>query len=152
MITNKWLNPYQRSFQQIKAKLIESLTTIKDKNGQTLITDYSEGNILIIILSLFAAIAEVLHYYIDNVGRESFLSTARRYDSVVKHGLLVDYHPRGAVAASVDVILTRDLTGSNIASRLTIPKETLFTDVNGNSWLSARDVTWYANVTTCKIP
>ena len=22
----------------------------------------------------------------------------------------------------------------------------------GNSWLSARDVTWYANVTTCKIP
>ena len=39
MITNKWLNPYQRSFQQIKAKLIESLTTIKDKNGQTLITD-----------------------------------------------------------------------------------------------------------------
>ena len=78
MITNKWLNPYQRSFQQIKAKLIESLTTIKDKNGQTLITDYSEGNILIIILSLFAAIAEVLHYYIDNVGRESFLSTARR--------------------------------------------------------------------------
>ena len=64
----------------------------------------------------------------------------------------MDYHPRGAVAASVDVILTRDLTGSNIASRLTIPKETLFTDVNGNSWLSARDVTWYANVTTCKIP
>jgi hypothetical protein len=57
MITNKWLNPYQRSFQQIKAKLIESLTTIKDKNGQTLITDYSEGNILIIILSLFAATA-----------------------------------------------------------------------------------------------
>lgn len=73
MITNKWLNPYQRSFQQIKAKLIESLTTIKDKNGQTLITDYSEGNILIIILSLFAAIAEVLHYYIDNVGRGIFL-------------------------------------------------------------------------------
>ena len=35
---------------------------------------------------------------------------------------------------------------------MTIPKETLFTDVNGNSWLSARDVTWYANVTTCKIP
>lgn len=152
MITNKWLNPYQRSFQQIKAKLIESLTTIKDKNGQTLITDYSDGNILIIVLSLFAAIAEVLHYYIDNMARESFLPTARRYDSVVKHGLLVDYHARGAVAASVDVILTRSLTGDNIASKLTIPKETLFTDVNGNSWLSARDVTWYANVTTCKVP
>ena len=61
MITNKWLNPYQRSFQQIKAKLIESLTTIKDKNGQTLITDYSEGNILIIILSLLQLL---LKYFI----------------------------------------------------------------------------------------
>lgn len=57
-ITNKWLNPYQRSYQQIKAKLIESLTNIKDKDGNVLVTDYSEGNILIIILSLFAAIAK----------------------------------------------------------------------------------------------
>ena len=152
MITNKWLNPYQRSYQQIKAKLIESLSQLTDKDGKQLITDYSEGNILIIILSLFAAIAEVLHYYIDNVGRESFLSTSRRYDSVVKHGLLVDYHPRAAIAASVDVILTRPLTGTNIASRLTIPKETAFSDNYGNTWLSAKDVTWYANVTVCKVP
>ena len=57
-ITNKWLNPYQRSYQQIKAKLVESLMGLKDSQGQKLITDYSEGNILIIILSLFAAIAE----------------------------------------------------------------------------------------------
>ena len=83
-ITNKWLNPYQRSYQQIKAKLIEGLTNIKDKNGDILITDYSEGNILIIILSLFAAIAEVLHYYIDNVARETFLPTARKYDSLLQ--------------------------------------------------------------------
>ena len=81
-ITNKWLNPYQRSYQQIKAKLVESLMGLKDLQGQKLITDYSEGNILIIILSLFAAIAEVLHYYVDNMARETFLSTARRYDSV----------------------------------------------------------------------
>lgn len=151
MITNKWLNPYQRSYQQIKTKLIESLSQLTDKDGKQFITDYSEGNILIIILSLFAAIAEVLHYYIDNVGRESFLSTSRRYDSVVKHGLLVDYHPRAAIAASVDVILTRPLTGTNIASRLTIPKETAFSDNYGNTWLSAKDVTWYANVTVCKV-
>ena len=75
-ITNKWLNPYQRSYQQIKAKLVESLMGLKDLQGQKLITDYSEGNILIIILSLFAAIAEVLHYYVDNMAWETFLSTA----------------------------------------------------------------------------
>lgn len=151
-ITNKWLNPYQRSYQQIKAKLVESLMGLKDKDGQKLITDYSEGNILIIILSLFAAIAEVLHYYVDNMARETFLSTARRYDSVVKHGALVDYHARAAIAATVDVILSRSITGNSIDAKLTIPQGTLFTDQSGNSWLSARDVTWYSNVTTCKVP
>lgn len=151
-ITNKWLNPYQRSYQQIKAKLVESLMGLKDKDGQKLITDYSEGNILIIILSLFAAIAEVLHYYVDNMARETFLSTARRYDSVVKHGALVDYHARAAIAATVDVILSRSITGNSIVAKLTIPQGTLFTDQSGNSWLSARDVTWYSNVTTCKVP
>ena len=151
-ITNKWLNPYQRSYQQIKAKLVESLMGLKDPQGQKLITDYSEGNILIIILSLFAAIAEVLHYYVDNMARETFLSTARRYDSVVKHGALVDYHARAAIAATVDVILSRSITGNPIGAKLTIPQGTLFTDSSGNSWLSARDVTWYSNVTTCKVP
>lgn len=151
-ITNKWLNPYQRSYQQIKAKLVESLMGLKDKDGQKLITDYSEGNILIIILSLFAAIAEVLHYYVDNMARETFLSTARRYDSVVKHGALVDYHARAAIAATVDVILSRSITGNSIGAKLTIPQGTLFTDQSGNSWLSARDVTWYSNVNTCRVP
>lgn len=151
-ITNKWLNPYQRSYQQIKAKLVESLMGLKDPQGQKLITDYSEGNILIIILSLFAAIAEVLHYYVDNMARETFLSTARRYDSVVKHGALVDYHARAAIAATVDVILSRIITGNSIGAKLTIPQGTLFTDSSGNSWLSARDVIWYSNVTTCKVP
>lgn len=151
-ITNKWLNPYQRSYQQIKAKLVESLMGLKDPQGQKLITDYSEGNILIIILSLFAAIAEVLHYYVDNMARETFLPTARRYDSVVKHGALVDYHARAAIAATVDVTLSRSITGNSIGAKLTIPQGTLFTDSSGNSWLSARDVTWYSNVTTCKVP
>lgn len=151
-ITNKWLNPYQRSYQQIKAKLVESLMGLKDPQGQKLITDYSEGNILIIILSLFAAIAEVLHYYVDNMARETFLSTARRYDSLVKHGALVDYHARAAIAATVDVILSRSITGNSIGAKLTIPHGTLFTDSSGNSWLSARDVIWYSNVTTCKVP
>lgn len=151
-ITNKWLNPYQRSYQQIKTKLIEGLTNIRDKNGDILITDYSEGNILIIILSLFAAIAEVLHYYIDNVARETFLPTARKYDSVVKQGKLVDYNTKSAIAASVDVTLTRSITSENIGANILIPAGTVFTDNSGNVWMSSRDVTWWPNTTTCKVP
>ena len=42
MITNKWLNPYQRSFQQIKAKLIEFkkdfiILTISGNHGSPVI-------------------------------------------------------------------------------------------------------------------
>lgn len=151
-VTNKWLNPYQRSYQQIKKRLIESLIQIKDSNGNTLVTDYSEGNVLIIILSLFAAIAEVLHYYIDNMARESFLSTARRYESVRKHGKLVDYHAKGATAAHVNVTLLRSATSDSVGTQLTISSSTQFTDNNGNSWYPAYDVVWYSNVSSVTVP
>lgn len=149
-ITNPWLGTYQRSYQQIKAKLIDDLSSITDKNGNQLITDMSDGNILIIILSMFAAIAEVLHFYIDNAARESFLSTSRKYDSVVKHGKLVDYHPRAAIAATVDVTLSRPIS-SNL-KELNIPQGTEFTDSAGNTWLTTKNVTWGSNVSTCKVP
>lgn len=149
---NPWLNTYQRSYSQIKTKLLTGLTSIKDKNGNQLITDISEGNILVILISMFAAIAEVLHYYIDNMARESFLSTARKYSSVVHHGRLVDYHPKAAVAATVDVIVTRPLNSVSISGSITVPKGTQFIDSNGNTWLSAKAVVWNANTTTCTIP
>ena len=151
-IFNQWLSPYQRSYQQIKSKLIGSLMGIKDSNGNTLVTDYSEGNILIVILSLFAAIAEVLHYYIDNVGRESFLVTARKYDSLRKHAALVDYHPSGGVAAQVNVTLLRPTTGGSISTQLTLTTSMQFTDASGNVWYPAYDVVWYSNVSTVVVP
>ena len=151
-ITNPWLGTYQRSYQQIKSKLIEGLSNIKDDNGKQLITDVSEGNILIIVVSMFAAIAEVLHFYIDNAGRESFLPTARKYSSVLKHGKLVDYHARSAIAATVDVTLVRPLTSSSKGKVISIPQGTKFKDNAGNTWVSAKNITWNTNVSTCKVP
>ena len=127
-ITNPWLNPYQRSYHQIKQQLITGLTSITDRNGNQLITDVSEGNILIILLSMFAAIAEVLHYYIDTKAREFFLGTARRYTSVQALGNLVGYYPKAAIAATVDLVLTRGdkaSSGSNISG--TIAEGSTFT-------------------------
>lgn len=151
-ITNPWLGTYQRSYQQIKSKLIEGLSNIKDDNGKQLITDVSEGNILIIVISMFAAIAEVLHFYIDNAGRESFLPTARKYSSVLKHGKLVDYHARSAISATVDVTLVRPITSSSKGKVISIPQGTEFKDNAGNTWLSAKNITWNTNVSTCKVP
>lgn len=127
-ITNPWLNPYQRSYHQIKQQLITGLTSITDRNGNQLITDVSEGNILIILLSMFAAIAEVLHYYIDTKAREFFLGTARRYTSVQALGNLVGYYPKAAIAATVDLVLTRgDKASSGSNASGTIAEGSTFT-------------------------
>lgn len=151
-ISNQWLNPYQRSYQQIKQKLIESLIGIKGTDGNTLVTDYSEGNILIIILSLFAAIAEVLHFYIDNAARESFLPTARKYESVMRQAKLVDYNTKGATAAHVNVTFVRQATGGSIGTQLTITSSSQFNDSNGNTWYPAYDVVWHSNVSIVTVP
>lgn len=149
-LTNPWIRSYQRSYQSIKAQLLEDLANIKDDNGNQLITDLSDGNILVIILSMFAAIAETLHFYIDNAAQESFLSTARKYDSVVKLGRLVDYHPKAATAARVDVRLNRNTSATGAV--VTIPKGTEFHDTAGNTWLSTRPVTMGAYVDHVNIP
>lgn len=151
-ITNRWLTPYQRSYQQIKEKLLEGLSQIKDSENNPLITDMSEGNILVIVLSMFAAIAEVLHFYIDNMAREAFLPTARKYESVVRQGALVDYHAKAAIAATVDVTLARSTSSESMGRVISISQGTPFTDSNGNIWLASRDIVWDTNVSKCKVP
>lgn len=135
---NPWVNPYQRSFNSIKEQLKTSL-----RNNVPEITDYSEGNIFIIIISILAGIAEVIHYYIDNMARESFFVSARRYSSLYKHAKLVDYHIKSAIPASVDLTLyTKD--GSDLTSSIIIPTGTQFTSNDGKVWVvTAKDgITW----------
>lgn len=134
---NPWLNPYQRSFNSIKEQLKASLKTNVPE-----ITDYSEGNIFMIIISIFAAIAEVLHYYIDNTARETFFTTARRYSSLYQHAKLVDYHIKSAIPATVDLILsTKD--GSDLATSFNIPQGTQFISDDGKVWELATSAGFY---------
>ena len=151
-ITNPWLTPYQRSYHQIKQRLITSLESITDSEGNQLITDVSEGNILVIIISMFAAIAEVLHYYIDTKAREFFLSTARRYTSVQALGNLVGYYPRGATAATVDLVLTRgDVASNDSASSGTIAEGYTFTE-NNLTWMVTKKVSVPQYTSQVRVP
>lgn len=148
-LSNKWLTPLERSFSDIKQKLLDKLKTIKDPNNpdKPLITDFSEGNILVLIISMFSAIAEVLHFYIDNLGRETFLLTARKYTSLLKHAALVDYSPRGATAASADLILT-GITDNDII----IPVGSKFIDTAyGYMWYTDREYKISQGITMSKI-
>lgn len=131
-VKNPWLSPYQRSYQDIKKELINKLTSITDEKGNRLITDVSEGNILIILISMFAAIAEVLNYYIDCAAREAFFVTARKYDSLVKQAAFVDYYPKAATAATVDL----QVDFSQVTSFKGDPSSTILRDdILGLPWM-----------------
>lgn len=131
----------QKIFDSIKGKLLSSLDTITDNEGRPLITDKSEGNIFVLIISMFSAIAEVLHFYIDNVARETFLPSARKYESLLRHAKLVDYHLKGAFAPRVAVGLSRQDTGVGV----NISSTTDVKDSNGNNWQPINDYFWPKN-------
>lgn len=148
---NNWTETYRRSFQDIKQDMVSALTSIPSPTGGKLITDVSEGNILVIIISAVAAVVEMLHYYIDNAAREAFLDSARRYPSVQALGLLVDYLPRGANPPTVDVVLMRELNTDTSQADNTIPSGTQFTDSNNNVWQTVRDYVWPKYTTLLRI-
>jgi hypothetical protein len=54
---------------------------------------------------MFAAIAEMLGYYIDNIAQESFLATALRTSSVIKHTRALDYRIKARNPESIDIVV-----------------------------------------------
>lgn len=119
---NPWVSYLDRGYQQIKASILNRLSTYAPE-----LSDRSESNPLIILISIFSGIAEMLGYYIDQIARESFISTARRYSSVAKHAILHDYHIKASIPASADVEFTLVDSGGSpiaIASDFTIPAGT----------------------------
>lgn len=136
-LNNPWVGYLERSHLQIKNSVLQRLGEAVPE-----ITDHSESNILVIIISIFSGIAEMLNYYIDNMAREAFITTARRYSSVVKHTRLIDYRIKATVPASVDIQLSfKDAMGDLINNDVVryIPKGTIFKTDNNIEFISVQD-------------
>lgn len=135
---NPWVGYLERSHLQIKNSVLQRLGEAVPE-----ITDHSESNILVIIISIFSGVAEMLNYYIDNMAREAFITTARRYSSVVKHTRLIDYRIKAMIPASVDIQLSfKDANGDLINNDVVryIPKGTIFKTENNVEFISIQDV------------
>lgn len=131
-LLNPWVGYIDRSYEQIKAALLQRLGLSNPE-----ITDHSESNILIIILGIFAGIAEMLGYYIDNMAREAFLETARRYTSVVKIAKQLDYRVKAINPAGVTIsftLLDSNNDPINLATATTIPVGTIVSTGNGTKF------------------
>lgn len=137
-IYNTWVGYLQRSHLTIKNAVLKKLGKTNPE-----MTDHSESNILVIIVSIFSGIAEQLNYYIDNMAREAFISTARKYSSVVRHTKLIDYRIKTNNPASVDVIIQLFDHQNNpyqLPESITIPVNTIFQTSNGLEYLCTRDI------------
>lgn len=121
-VKNPWVEYVTRSYQQIKDSLVNRLVTSNPE-----ITDFSESNILIIIISMFAGVMEMLGYYVDNMAREAFIATARKFTSMVKLVKLLDYRIKAAYPATVDLLFTFN---NPLSSAGTIPIGTIIKTAN----------------------
>jgi hypothetical protein len=76
-------------------------------------TDRSPANFGIVLIELFAYMADVLSHYQDRVANESFLSTARERRSVIDHLRLIGYEmaPAAAAVARLSVVVANNVNG-----------------------------------------
>jgi hypothetical protein len=122
-LANEWIGYIERSYQQAKDSIISKLPTKVPE-----LTDHSESNLFIKMVSIFSGLLEQLNYYLDNIGRESYLSTCRKYESAVKIASQYDYRIHAVQAASTNVQFTIDAPAP---SQITIPEGTLLSTEDG---------------------
>lgn len=100
-LENQWVTYLQRAYKTIKSAILTRMQTIVPE-----ITDHSESNVFIIIIDAVSGLIEQLNYYIDQIARESFIATARRYSSLIKLTRLIDYRVKAKIGATVDLKIT----------------------------------------------
>ena len=141
---NPWINYIDRSYEQIKNSILQKMILFVPE-----LTDHTENNIFVRLISVWSGIAEMLGYYIDNIAREVFLSTARRKDSAIKISKLFDYRIRGVKAATVD--LTFSIPTDAVVD-IAIPVGTILTTTDQIQFITLQAGTILAGTREIDIP
>lgn len=148
-LENQWVTYLQRSYKSIKASILARMQTVVPE-----ITDHSESNVFVIIINAFAGLVEQLNYYIDQVARESFIPTARRYSSLIKLTRLIDYRVRAKVGAMVDLTITAVDTGGDpvlLQADEKINAGLIIEDSAGVEFITEHDATIFAGTSSVKV-
>lgn len=142
---NTWVTYLDRGFKNIKASIIERLKVIVPE-----VTDLSDSNIFIIIIELFAGLVEQLNYYVDIIARELYITTARRYSSLIKITKLIDYEVKAKIGSTVDLKITLvDGTGNpvNATSNYILNSGIIVENSAGIQFLTQSKITIFAGST-----
>lgn len=138
-----WLNYIERSYEQIKAAILNRFQTVFPE-----VSDYSESNFWVRLISIWSGIAEMLGYYIDNAAREAHLSTCRLYKSAVYIAESYSYPIKNSAAAAGVVTV---VFNAPIANAFSIPLGTQFSNGDGLLFTSTTNTTVPAGVTKVNV-
>lgn len=129
---NIWVKYVDRSYAQTKAAI---LTRMQSEVPE--ITDHTEGNFFVRLISIWSGLAEMLGYYNDNVARESHLSSARLLRSAVKIAESRDYRIKSAIPATVQLAFSlANVTSADIV----IPEGTTADTADGTRFVTTRQL------------
>ena len=80
-----------------------------------------------LFVDLVSYMGDILHYYVDQAARESFLETATRRSSLLAIASLLDYIPHGRTSAQTTITLNATNSLATDVSPILIPANTKFT-------------------------
>jgi hypothetical protein len=86
-----------RDYTALRAMLMDRLQ-FTDPTADTSVADLT-----VTLVDLFAHLGDLLHYRLDRIATEAWLSTARRRASVVRHARVVDFAVQPAISAATTV-------------------------------------------------
>lgn len=90
-----------RDYTGLRAMLMERLQLLDPQ------ADTSPADLTVTLAEFFAHLGDLLHYRLDRIATEAWLSTARRRASVVRHARAVDFpvYPATSAATTVQVVV-----------------------------------------------
>lgn len=140
-ITNPWIGYAQRSYRSIKKAILTRLQVTLPE-----MTDHTESNPFIILVSIFSGIAEMLNYYIDRMARESFMETTTLYASALQLASQHDYRVKLAAPAQGEVEFTLlddngDESAPPIGAPINIPQYTVLESTDGTKLVTTEAAT-----------
>lgn len=143
-VKNDWIGYLNRSYLSIKTSVLARV-----KNANKELTDFSESNPFVIIISIFSAIAEMMGYYIDNIAEEGFLATAQRRTSIIKHSRQNDYRIRARSPERVDIVIVWNIP---VPAPFTLSAGFFIQSTDGIGFFSLVDVNVLAGDISTNVP
>jgi len=121
MATEQTFNYASRTYSTIRQDLLNRAAKVAPEW-----TDRDPSDFGMLFVDLWSYMGDILHYYVDRAGRESFISTATQRESLLAYANMFGYVPSGRSSATATVYISN----SSSASSYAIPAGTKFSAIN----------------------